>query len=171
MAEHKKGKYLTIIYPDELGEWLSGPDCVRDFVTGSDLIVQLGYAMSRESSRVLRHSDKQAKTFASRGAWSFMWQFVESVWYTRKVNSQDFDRADFDVREHRDYTIPFMHYLHDESMRDDDEKVRVQLAVWSDLDPEGPEFDAGERKWSKELDEHGMERLKVPEFIRTINGA
>ena len=43
MGERTEGRYLTIIYPDELNAWLSGPDRIRDIVTAilSSLLVAL----------------------------------------------------------------------------------------------------------------------------------
>ena len=66
----------------------------------------------------------------------------------RLHDAQGFGRADFDEGRERDYMVVFLHYLFTESMKAGDTKVRVQLAVRSELDPDG-----------------GRVQLRVPQMV------
>ena len=149
MSGRTSGRFLTSIYPEELSVRLHGTEAVSACPIGQDLIRELGPAISRVSSLVLRRSDSSSahKMGASRGAWVVAQEFIDTVWQGSCVkdalkklsmrDAQGFGRADFDEGCMRDYMIVFLNYLYTESMKVGDTKVRVQLAVRSALDLDG----------------------------------
>ena len=89
VSGRNRGRFLTIIYPDELRDGLFGTEAVTAFPAGQDLIRELGFAISRASSVVLPHSGHRSstKTGASRGAWFLAKEFIDSVWYGSGVKT------------------------------------------------------------------------------------
>ena len=81
-------------------------------------------------------------------------------------------RSDWDEEDSAHWIAAFTAFLYNEAIgKVGGAKLRCQVAVISDIDPEGPEYLSGERKWSYGfLPGESPDYLAQPQMVRSIQG-
>ena len=91
----------------------------------------------------------------------------------KKLQKGSRTRADFDDEVNDHFSSAFVAYMYNEAKGVVGKpKLRCQVVVVSDIDPEGPEWRAGVRKWSTGfLPGEDTMLLSPPKMVRSIQGS